>query len=438
MTEQRALSPFETGYFSAAARFGSVPVAGLPVYVGSVVRGPVDAGLLRRVLDELAAGHPLLRCRVAPGSGGAPAFHVREGFRPRLDVVDGGDAAYLALINSRQDWADGFFRGYLMRDGEQSRVVLAIHHGIADGRSVFALLDELWRRYTALASGAGLPVVVGHRVPDAVDTRLPAVVSDAEVTAFLDRLAGAAAGDGPVPAALPTDGDGTGEDPLGRFALDRIELGPDTTAAFMATARAHGLTVNSLLCGAVLAAVRTQLAPASGELPLVCGNAADLRGTLRPELPASTVLNCASGFGTLLPVPAGADPVALGRMMSADARRALADRDPARYVLAVQRARTDQGAAALGAPPTVAVSNVGLVPGHPTPPGLRIVRDEVYTMAAGMPPKLTAFTYDGRLTVQVEYDTAVHTRALMGRLGAELDAALRGVACDAPAATVGA
>ncbi|MBB5122005.1 hypothetical protein AF335_08200 [Streptomyces eurocidicus] len=436
MTTQRVLSPFETGYFSASARFGSVPVAGMPLFVGSVVRGTVDAGPLRRVLAELAAVHPLLRCRVVAGGGdGALAFRVRPDFRPELDVADGGDEAYLRLVNSPQDWAAGLFRACLLRDGPSSRVVLVIHHGIADGRSAFALLDEMWRRYTALAAGTGLPAPVEHRLPDAVDTGLAPVVTDAEVTELLDLMAGAASG-GPAPATLRPDADGAADDPLGRFALDRVELDAGTTGALAATARAHGLTVGALLCGAALAAVRALLEPAVGALSMVCGNAADLRSSLRPELPASTVLNCASGLGTLLAVDAGADPFALAREVSADVRAALARRDPARFLLAAQRVRGEAEAAALRARPTIAVSNVGRIPRHPTPVGLSVVRDEGYAMAAGMPPKLTAFTYDGRLTVQVEYDTAVYGRARMGRLGRDLEAALRQVArTPAPAAT---
>lgn len=433
MNTQRVLSPFETGYFSASARFGSVPVGGMPLFIGSVVRGAVDAGLLRRALAELAAVHPLLRCRVVADDG-VPAFRLRPDFRPELDVADGGDEAYLRLVGSPQDWTAGLFRGLLLRDGPSSRVVLVVHHGITDGRSAFALLDEMWRRYTALASGTGLPAPVEDRLPDAVDTGLASVVTDAEVTELLDTLAGAAAG-GPAPALLPPDADGAAGDLAGRFALDRVELDAGTTGALVATARAHGMTVNALLCGAALVTVRALLAPAAGALPMVCGNAADLRSSLRPELPASTVLNCASGLGTMLAVDAGADPFALAREVSADVRAALARRDPARFLLAAQRVRGGPEAAALRAWPTIAVSNVGRIPRHPTPEGLSVVRDEGYAMAAGMPPKLTAFTYGGRLTVQVEYDTARYGRARMRRLGRDLEAALRKVAgTPAPAA----
>ncbi len=52
----------------------------------------------------------------------------------------------------------------------------------------------------------------------------------------------------------------------------------------------------------------------------------------------------------------------------------------------------------------------------------------VGVMGPGMPPKLTIFTLDGRLTVQVECDTADHSRTQMGRVEKALTDALRHIA----------
>jgi hypothetical protein len=66
--------------------------------------------------------------------------------------------------------------------------------------------------------------------------------------------------------------------------------------------------------------------------------------------------------------------------------------------------------------PSIALSNIGRVPDHIVPDGVRLVRDNLLAMGPGMPPKLTAFTLGDRLTVQVEYDTNDHSRAQMGRV----------------------
>ncbi|WP_157554687.1 hypothetical protein [Nocardia crassostreae] len=48
-------------------------------------------------------------------------------------------------------------------------------------------------------------------------------------------------------------------------------------------------------------------------------------------------------------------------------------------------------------------------------------------MAAGMPPKMTIFTVGGRLTIQVEYDTAAHSHAQMGRITEAMQTQVRGL-----------
>ncbi|MGY2063148.1 hypothetical protein ACW9HQ_50360, partial [Nocardia gipuzkoensis] len=98
--------------------------------------------------------------------------------------------------------------------------------------------------------------------------------------------------------------------------------------------------------------------------------------------------------------------------------------------------RDEAAAAMLSAPPTVALSNIGRVPAHTTPDDVRIVRDDVYAMGPGMPPKLTIFTLGDRLTIQVEYDTADHSRPQLGRVRDALTTALRRIEVAAtPAAT---
>ncbi|WP_280263534.1 phthiocerol/phthiodiolone dimycocerosyl transferase family protein [Nocardia wallacei] len=424
MIPQRAQSPVESGYFRADARFGSVPVGGMPLYIGSTVEGELDADALREVLAELAAAHPLLSC-LAADDAGVPVLRHRDGYRPPLVVAEGDEVEYVRLVNEPQDWSEGLFRAVLLRDGTQSRIVLVVHHGIADGRSAFALLDDMWRRYTARLRGAPLPVVADAELPQAVDDRVAAMISATEVEELLDRMRGMMA---ESPARLPRVASAAGV--RGFLAAERIELEADETAAFVAVARSAGITVNSLLSGCALVAVRGRF-DAAGPLPMVCGYAADLRSALDPELSADTVLNCASGWGTALPVAAADDPIELGRIVDADVRAALARRDPARMILAGRHIRDEQSAAMLAAQPTFALSNIGRVPTHEVPAGVKLLRDNIFAMNPGMPPKATAFTLDGRLTVQVEYDTADHGRTQMGAVRRALSESLRHVVAGA-------
>ncbi|MGV9666512.1 phthiocerol/phthiodiolone dimycocerosyl transferase family protein [Nocardia niigatensis] len=416
MTQQRLLSPFETSYFATDTRLGSVPIGGMPLFIGSTVRGAVDTVVLRQVLRELAAGHVLLRSRVVTVDA-VSRFQVDEGFTPPLEVRDGQVDDYWELVNTRPDWSAGLFRAVLLRGSVESRIVLVIHHGISDGRSAFALLDEMWRRYSAHVAGTALPLEESDRELHAgVDELLARVTIEAEVDGFLTQVGEMAADFGPetAPHTLPHDGDGTG-DPGGRLALRRIELPPRQTAELVDVARGQGISVNSLLAGAALAAVRAQIA-GDGPMPLMCGHAADLRPELSPRVPVSTMLNCASGAGTPAVVDRDSDPRALGAVVDAAMRQMLDIRFPALFMRASQRALAPEVAAMLSGAPAIALSNMGRLPAHPMPAGLTFVRDEVFAMAAGMPPKMTIFTVGDRLTIQVEYDTAEHSHSQMGRV----------------------
>ncbi|MEV6096859.1 hypothetical protein [Nocardia sp. NPDC051981] len=416
MTQQRLLSPFETSYFATDTCLGSVPIGGMPLFIGTTVRGAVDPAVLRRVLGELAAGHVLLRSRTVTVAG-VSRFDVDEGYAPPLEVRDGEVDEYWDLVNTRPDWSAGLFRAVLLRGPVDSRIVLVIHHGISDGRSAFALLDEMWQRYSAHVAGTALPPEETDRdLLDGVDRLLARVTTVAEVDGFLAQVMEMAATAGPegAPRTLPHDGDGSG-DPGGRLALRRIELSPRHTRELVEVARTQGISVNSLLAGAALAAVRAELAE-DGPLPLMCGHAADLRPELSPRLPVSTMLNCASGAGTPALVDRDADPRALGAVVDATMRQMLDTRFPALFMRAAQRALAPEVAAMLSGAPAIALSNMGRLPAHPMPADLEFVRDEVFAMAAGMPPKMTIFTVGDRLTIQVEYDTAEHTHRQMGRI----------------------
>ncbi|NKY89035.1 phthiocerol/phthiodiolone dimycocerosyl transferase family protein [Nocardia veterana] len=423
MVTQRPISPFESGYFRVGASFGSVPVGGMALFIGSTVEGELDVDVLRTVLAELAAEHPLLSC--LPVDGEVPMLRRVDDHRPELTESPGGEIEYVDFVNRPQDWRRGLFFGHVFRDGAESRIVLVVHHGIADGRSGFALLDRMWRRYTAHRRGAPMSVAANRELPQAIDERLARSVAEAEVLDLLDRMRAMMT---QAPARLVCDGAAGAE--RGLFAAERIELDAATTAGFAAAARAAGIGVNGLLSGCALVAVRAELGGAD-PLPMVCGYAADLRAAVQPWLSEDIVLNCASGWGTLLTVSPAADPFELGRVVHDDVRAALDRGDPARLSLAGRHIRDETTAALLAGQPSIALSNIGRVPAHVLPAELRPIRDNLLAMGPGMPPKVTAFTLGDRLTVQVEYDTRDHSRAQMGRIRRHLAELLRRSAADA-------
>ncbi|MFI7003695.1 hypothetical protein [Nocardia sp. NPDC050175] len=437
MTAQRPISPFETTFFGTGTKLGSVPTGGMPLFIGSTVHGVLEAEILRRVFGELAAIHPLLRSKVVTEADGTMHLLRDDDYRPRLDIADGDEADYLRLVNGPRDWTDGLFRAQLLRAGERQQLVLIIHHGISDGRSAFALLAEFWRRYTAHLAGRPLPVDDSDQsLPAAMDALLAEVFSDAEVAEFLELVRAGVTMIDPAaaPRQLPDDGDGSGDDPLGRFAVRRIELDAAETKALVDSARAHGISVNSLLTGAALVAFRTEIDPGTGALPMICGHAVDVRGELTPPVPANTMVNFASGVGTAAEVEPDDSPIGLGLLVTAGMQAAAERHDAGRFPLAAQRVTDAATAAAFAAAPTLAMSNIGRLPAYSTPAGVRHVRDDVFAMGPGMPPKLTVFTVGDRLTIQVEHDTAQHSRGQMAKVTLALIEQIRRCATTRPSA----
>jgi hypothetical protein len=414
MTRRRAISPFESIYFLDLGAAG-LPLYDMPAYVESLVRGRIDPALMARALGLLTERHPLLRSEVVHGDAGL-LLRVRDRVQPPLTLLDGIDEPFAELINSRPDWTESMLHAWLLTDGERSQVVLGVHHGVADGRSAFAVLDEFWRYYTALAAGADPAPERRDALPEAIDTRLADAFPEGEIDALADALAQAASID-TKPATLPTEGMGRPDRPVEsrRFVVDRLEFDPRTTESVVAAARAQGVTVNSLVTGLLLTAVRAQLAPETGPLPMVCGHGVDLRTRLTPELPLSTVLNCVTGLQTALAVSHDDRLDAVGREAADQIAGALARRDPERFLLAALRA----GARGIALPvPVVSygISNVGRIPAHPVPEDVHLLRFGGTANAPGMPPKIVAAGFGGRLLLQNEYDSWTYGPEQMARL----------------------
>ncbi|MFD3699421.1 amino acid adenylation domain-containing protein [Streptomyces sp. NPDC058646] len=210
------------------------------------LEGTVDAERLRSSLQLLLDRHPLLRAefRQLPGGQvvqripGRAALPWREADTARTPLDD----------VLRQDRAERFdlgrpplMRATLIKDGQRSRLLLTLHHIIADGWSVSVLLREL----TAAYQGGTLPE---PPAPQPYLAWLAGRDRDAARSAWqralagLDeptRLLGTSArpdDEGPEPAAAPQDVD--------------VRLPEALTAGLTASARRHGLTLSTVVHGA--------------------------------------------------------------------------------------------------------------------------------------------------------------------------------------------
>ena len=129
------------------------------------LRGPLDIAVLQAGLNEIVRRHEVLRTSF-PEVGGRPAQVIASSLRIDLPAVDcrgleGATRQRLSgeLSAAESAWPFDLSRGPLLRalvlllGGEEHRVVLNLHHIIADGWSMGVLVRELTTFYRAFVKG---------------------------------------------------------------------------------------------------------------------------------------------------------------------------------------------------------------------------------------------------------------------------------------------
>ncbi|GGY40484.1 hypothetical protein GCM10010363_21540 [Streptomyces omiyaensis] len=263
--------------------------------------GPVDPDRLRRALQLMLDRHPLLRASYRQLPGGEVvqrlADHVTLPWR-QADTTATPLAELLAADRAaRFDLArPPLVRATLIRDGRRHRLLLTLHHIVADGWSVALLLRELATAYE------------GGALPEPVDPRpylawLAARDRDAARDAWRGALAGL---DGPTRLAAPAGAADPDRLPARPEHVD-TRLPEDLTTALNAFARAHGVTLGTVLNGAwalLLGALTgrrdvvfgTTVSGRTTEVPGVDAavglfiNTVPVRVTLRPDEPLGALL----------------------------------------------------------------------------------------------------------------------------------------------------
>lgn len=251
------LSPLQQGFFAHAC---GRPTSGVDtVQVVMQLPEPLSLDAFERGWRWLAARHAILRTSFHEGpAGGAPVQVVHEGIRLDLTVLDWRgrpagerDAAWARLVAA--DRARGFtldtapvWRVSVVPWGPAEwRVLFAFHHLLLDARSLVVLLRELFAATAACAAG---------REPAGPEPRpfrdylgwLQARDAAADARFWRRTLAGFR-----TPTSLPLAG--AGDDPAGPPPGPRersLKLDAAQTAAIEVFARAHDLTVNTLVLGA--------------------------------------------------------------------------------------------------------------------------------------------------------------------------------------------
>ncbi|RPK40427.1 Dimodular nonribosomal peptide synthase [Streptomyces sp. ADI92-24] len=237
------VSPLQEGFFFHAA-FDAGSVDHYLVQELLELDGFIDPDRLRRALQLLLDRHPLLRAsfRQLPGGDVVQrlAGHVTLPWRE----TDTADTTLDDVL--REDRAEPFdlarpplLRATLVRDGHRHRLLLTLHHIVADGWSVSVLLREL----TAAYRGEELPAPASPRPYLAW---LAARDRDTAREAWRQALSGL---DGPTRLSVLSTAADDERAPARPEQVD-TRLPEEFTAALTAYARTHGLTLSTVVHGA--------------------------------------------------------------------------------------------------------------------------------------------------------------------------------------------
>lgn len=245
---------------------------------GLRLRGALDRGALRATFDSLVARHEALRTTFACPSGTpvqvidpptTRATFIEEDLRA-LDAPAQDVAAQDACDNEVRAPFD-LARGPLMRvrllriADDEHLVIIVMHHIISDAWSVGLLVREVMAIYTALVSGAEIPLEpqIVHYADYAAWQRawLQGETLDEQVRFWKRYLDGA-----PPLLALPTD---RPRPPVQSYVGGRtaLSLKPELVVRLHQLARAHGNTLFMTL----LAGWSIVLARLSGQDDIVIG-----------------------------------------------------------------------------------------------------------------------------------------------------------------------
>ncbi|MEU2249390.1 hypothetical protein [Streptomyces sp. NPDC019224] len=392
--ERRSLSFLESQFYL----FGIGPV------VASVtLEGRVDAAVMERAVRLLGRDHPLLRCAFRQDGGGITLELAGEG--PGLALAEPGpdglaDELNVSLAQNRRVYSVS-----LSQDAGSAVLRLAGDHAGSDGRLNMLLLRRLLGYYTDLLCAVE-PEPTGR-------SAFEGSLEDALLSAYEPRpVQPPAAAEPPLTladaAAAP-----------GALAVRGFGFDPDTTAALIAAARGGGISLTSLLAGALACAVRAQF-PGAGPMPVAPAFAVDLRPRIEPPIAPDAPFPCVARLVCSTGVDAGEQPVEVGRRIGTQLHAAL-DQEEIQHRLVSQEAT---GRPIPLPPISFMVSNLGTLEEYRVPNGLRVTDSRCAGTSRGAVPTLFGSTVDGRLTLDLVYDTGFHRAGTIEDVAKRFEAAL--------------
>lgn len=350
MTETREMHAFARPLSSFESYF---TVTSATIWVTDHVSGPLDLDILQGAWDLLRRAHPVLTGRlVSPGDDESVT-----GLRGLSIVVpEVPETAPIGRIDDTLTLRAGGPVAMLRVGEEPTRVALAFHHAISDGRLVQHWHHELWSYYTELAAGR-TPRVQPHPVPRSPEALLGerGIEKAALPPSRLEQA---------VPTNVPS---GQSVNPI---LWRQVRLRARDTADLLAYAKRRGQTMHSLVAG-VAGVVTRRFLPIDDDrtVDINVVSPVDIRTRLEPPVPVWAGTNILGMANSVVAVHPGSDVVEVGaavtQQLAEDLAAGVIHQSFLHMANTVDKPRP--------LVPRTITTNLGVIGTIPTPPGLTIL-----------------------------------------------------------------
>lgn len=349
--------------------------ASLPTVVSISYNGVINGSSMEYAWTLLCRKHPVLRASISTEDTGK-MLRVDSDHIPEYIVCDGDEGWIQDEAMKGWDASSGLSRLALVRGQYGGTISLIIDHAIVDGVAVIAYLKELWDVYGKVHSGQKVVMSPGDSLPRPptelfyerwrdVDLRS---TEDSEEACYFD-------------APSPLD-------------VRKIRLTKSQTKELREAAHTCGVSVHSILCGAILVAMRCQ-SDIADSAKMVCDSNVDLRNRVSPKVGATETTNFFTQHKAIVLVSRDDTPEAVGSAVKSELEDAIACRTLPIYKAPAYRyvhvdTRLPQRLA------FIHVSNIGSIDIFPR------LSDAAITDMPVMFPKESSATYSGYAAYSVE------------------------------------
>lgn len=356
--------------------------------------GPIDIDALSIAYDALLEAHPALTAHLEQLPDGKHQFVTDDLLPAGVEVVELSDPDGVAPPpHFDQDEALVGFR-VIVRDGK-AQPTLYVHHALADGHHMYALIEELLSYYTEQVCNGRIGAVTVEPAPESIEAALADRGVQKQKRSGIERF---------MPAMFAYDlpptrrivGDVKPKEPV-LVPMTSGRLTERETDAIIEFSRSHDLTLHAVLSAAVLMAewqLRGRL-----NIPVPYIYTVDLRYFLSPPVSATGCTNPIGLATYLAEIDAKTQVAELARDIGETFQNDLSEG-------VIQQSRLHFSPQYVGNPPglpdVVVLSNNGLVPPVRTPPGVQVTstHGELYfAVSAGIDIYFTQI-YDGQLNIE--------------------------------------